>query len=109
MTLHQGTTAHVGHARCVPCLRTVAGWITLAAIAVSVSAVPASARFAPFGGAPFDQAVIDSAMAEPDLVYAPALPWPGLLDARLHRHQPLRDQAGASARCAPARHAMPPK
>ena len=78
MTLQQGITAHVvGDARSAPCLRTVAGWITLAAIAVAVSTVPASARFAPFGGAPFDQAVIDSAMAEPDLVYAPALPCPG--------------------------------
>ena len=77
MTLQQGVNAQVLDARCAPRLRTVAGWITLATVAVAVWTVPASARFAPFGGAPFDQAAIDSAMAEPDLVYAPALPCPG--------------------------------
>src|SRR5580700_7456159 len=74
MTLQQGVNAQVLDARCAPRLRTVAGWITLATVAVAVWTVPASARFAPFGGAPFDQAAIDSAMAEPDLVYALARP-----------------------------------
>ncbi len=73
MNLQQATSAHVvDDARRVPCRRTIADWITLAAIAVVVWAVPAGAKCAPF-----DQTVVDAAMGEPEVRYAPNQLCPG--------------------------------
>jgi hypothetical protein len=73
MTLQQETSAHVvGDARRAPCRRTVADWVTLAAIAVVVWAVPAGAKCAPF-----DQAVVDAAMGESEVRYVPSQLCPG--------------------------------